>query len=552
VARADRLGLAVVASGADIAADRAQTLAVAAGSERFLVPLTEEGIWLCRPILGDPRRPKAIHDLKQASEMLANVGLDLAGPVLDLEICDYLIDANNYNHTLPAIATRFLGGDHRLTQPAAQAAAVLALHAPVAAKIDELGLDRVLNEVELPLVAVLAAMEREGIFVDADLLVNYSNELDVMARRVEKELYAAAGREFNVNSPTQLRELLFEELKLQDAAGLKRVKRTKTGLSTDESVLTRLAASHPVPKLILDYRLITKLKNTYVDPLPQCINPRTGRVHTRFRQTVAATGRLSCDRPNLQNIPMRSELGRKIRAAFRPESPDWVMVSADYSQVEIRLLAHLAGADDLIAAFRAGLDIHTVTAAKVFRVAETAVSPLMRSRAKAVNFGIIYGMGPQRLAEETGATLTEAKDFIRRYFEIYPGIRAYTESLIQRARETGYCVTMLGRRRPIPEIRDQSRVMLARGENIAVNAPIQGSAADLIKLAMIRAHAAIKARRLKSRMVLQVHDELVFVAPRTEVAELAALVREAMEHALETSVPLKVEVSSGATWLDAH
>jgi DNA polymerase-1 len=317
-------------------------------------------------------------------------------------------------------------------------------------------------------------------------------------------------------------------------------------------VLTRLAAVHPVPKLILEYRTLTKLKNTYVDTLPQFINPKTGRLHTSFRQTVAATGRLSSDKPNLQNIPMRTEMGRRIRKAFRAQEPGCVLVSADYSQVELRLLAHLSGDPGLIEAFRSGTDVHTVTAAKIFGVPEAKVDGLLRSRAKAVNFGIIYGMGPQRLAQETGVTLTEAKDFIARYFDVYPKIREYTESLIETARQTGSCVTIMGRRRPIPEISEKNQAVLARGENIAVNAPIQGSAADLIKLAMIRVHAELQRRARKARLVLQVHDELVVTAPEAEATAVMELVRDAMEQAMPTTVPLKVEVHAGKTWLDAH
>jgi len=550
---ADLIAMAIVATGSDLIADKASTLAIVFGQDaQFLIPLTEEGIYLVRPLLLNPKTTKVMHGLKFMLQMLYNVGLDVGGPCIDLEICDYLIDPNNYNHALDSLATRYLGQMHVSTLPTAQAATTLALHGVLQPKLEQLGLLRVLREVDMPLVPVLAQMERDGFYIDPDYLDQFSNELAKIATELHRELLTAIGEDINVNSPKQLQELLFEKLKLQDFAGIKRLKKTKTGLSTDESVLMRLAAHHPVPRLILEYRGITKLKNTYVDTLPQFINPRTGRVHTSFRQTVAATGRLSSDRPNLQNIPMHSTLGRKIREAFRPQDPDFLLISADYSQVEIRLLAHLAKADGLIEAFKRGLDIHTVTAAKIFGRQESEVDNVLRSRAKAVNFGIIYGMGPQRLALETGVSLAEAKDFIRRYFEVYPGIKTYTEGLISAARQTGYCVTMLGRRRPIPEIRDQSRVMLARGESIAVNAPIQGSAADLIKLAMIRVHAELRRRKSRARMLLQVHDELVFAAPQAEVPELIPMIREQMEHAIETSVPLKVEIHTGKNWLEAH
>jgi len=434
----------------------------------------------------------------------------------------------------------------------AQAEAIISLYRKLAPRLAAAGLERILHEVEMPLVPVLARMERCGFYIDAEFLDTYSNELAKTAKDLAAELYLAAGGEFNVNSPKQLQALLFDRLKLQEVAGLKRLKRTKTGYSTDESVLQQLAASHPIPKLIVAYREVSKLKNTYVDPLPQFINPRSNRVHTSFRQTVAATGRLSSDQPNLQNIPIQSPLGRRIRQAFKPLDSGSVLVSADYSQVELRLLAHLADAKDMIAAFIAGLDVHTVTAAKIFGVAEAAVTPQLRSRAKAVNFGIIYGMGPQRLAATTGVSLAEAKAFIQRYFEVYPAIKTYTQSLIAAARATGYCVTMLGRRRPIPEIGDKNQANRARGENIAVNAPIQGSAADLIKVAMIRIDRALIQQRLKTRMLLQVHDELVFSAPHSEVSHVIAMVREHMEHALVTKVPLKVDIHTGPDWLAAH
>lgn len=551
---ASAVGVSVATTTPDVVEGRATGLALATDPGHvFVLPLTEEGIYLARPLLLEPKVLKVGHGMKQMRQWLRNVGLDLEGRAVDLEICHYLIDPNNYDHSLATIAERFGGGSATAQPtPEGQASAVVSLYGAVMQEIDRLGLGKVLLEVEMPLVPVLADMEQEGFHVDAALLDQYSTELAELTGKLERELYAAAGETFNVNSPRQLQELLFEKLKLQDEAGIKRLKRTKTGLSTDESVLSRLAAVHPVPRLVLEYRTVTKLKNTYVDPLPQFISPRTGRIHSSFRQTVAATGRLSSDKPNLQNIPMRTEIGRRIRRAFKPQDPACVLISADYSQVELRLLAHLSGDADLIRAFGAGLDVHTVTAAKIFRVPEKEVDPLLRSRAKAVNFGIIYGMGPQRLAQETGVSLAEAKDFIARYFDVYPRVKEYTESLIESARAKGACVTIMGRRRPIPEMRDDNQAVLARGENIAVNAPIQGSAADLIKLAMIRVDRELKKRFKKSRLVLQVHDELVVTAPRQDAEAVMQVVREAMEQAMTTSVPLKVDVRAGSTWLEAH
>ncbi len=539
--------------GSDVIADKPSLLGLATeDGSAFALPLTEEGVYFIRPYLTKPEKKKIGHSLKTSWQGLYNVGIDLGPNLVDLEVADYLIDPNNYNHTTEALVGRFNPNLPVAGDAASRALTLLRLADAILPRIANMGLTAVFEEIEMPLIPVLAEMERTGIYVDAEFLDKYSNELADIGNKVEANLYQAAGQEFNINSPKQLQELLFEKLKLQDEAGIKRMKKTKTGFSTDESVLLRLAASHAVPQLILDYRAVSKLKNTYVDSLPQFINPKSGRIHTSFRQTVAATGRLSSDKPNLQNIPMRSDLGRKIRRAFTPGREGEVIISADYSQVEIRLLAHLAGDESLIDAFKRGLDIHTVTAAKIFGVKESAVDQVLRSRAKAVNFGIIYGMGPQRLAQETGVTLAEAKEFIQRYFEVYPGIYRLTETLVESAREKGYCVTMKGRRRPIPEIGDTNQGQMARGENIAINAPIQGSAADLIKLAMIRIQADFRRNKMKTRMLLQVHDELVFSAPLSEVEKATALIRQGMEHAFETKVPLKVDIRSGKDWLDAH
>ena len=553
VAACGYFAFTICSSGLDVLADRAMSLALVTDSgATFQLPLTQEGIYILRPLLTKSIQLKITHGLKHSLHMLGNVGIDLDSSCVDIEICDYLVDPNHYDHSLQSMLARWEQQESPALSGVAQAEAIISLYRKLAPRLAAAGLERILHEVEMPLVPVLARMERCGFYIDAEFLDTYSNELAKTAKDLAAELYLAAGGEFNVNSPKQLQALLFDRLKLQEVAGLKRLKRTKTGYSTDESVLQQLAASHPIPKLIVAYREVSKLKNTYVDPLPQFINPRSNRVHTSFRQTVAATGRLSSDQPNLQNIPIQSPLGRRIRQAFKPLDSGSVLVSADYSQVELRLLAHLADAKDMIAAFIAGLDVHTVTAAKIFGVAEAAVTPQLRSRAKAVNFGIIYGMGPQRLAATTGVSLAEAKAFIQRYFEVYPAIKTYTQSLIAAARATGYCVTMLGRRRPIPEIGDKNQANRARGENIAVNAPIQGSAADLIKVAMIRIDRALIQQRLKTRMLLQVHDELVFSAPHSEVSHVIAMVREHMEHALVTKVPLKVDIHTGPDWLAAH
>ena len=551
-ASAQEIFIAVAASGSDIVSDKAVVLALTTDrGAAFQVPLSEAGIYYVRPVLSGSAT-KIAHGWKLAIEMLLNIGIEVKAPFHDLEICDYLIDPNHYDHGLSSLAERYLGKAEILPSLMEQTALLSDLHKALAPRIKELGLNHVLSAIEMPLVPVLAEMERTGVFIDAEYLAGYSDELSVLAKTLEEQIYAAAGGSFNINSSKQLQELLYTRLKLHELAGLKRLKKTKTGFSTDESVLSQLASSHPIPDLILQYRTVTKLKSTYVDALPQFLNPRSHRVHTRFNQTVAATGRLSSDKPNLQNIPNQSPLGRRIRKAFKPPEANAVFISADYSQVEIRLLAHLAEATDLIAAFNLGLDVHRVTAAKIFGIPEAEVSSELRSQAKAVNFGIIYGMGPQRLAAQTGVTLAAAKDFISRYFEVYPGIKSYTTELVNSARTAGYCVTMFGRRRPIPELRDSNQAIQNRGENIAVNAPIQGSAADLIKLAMIKVHHALKAHRLKTKMLLQVHDELVFSAPETELETVVPIIRDCMEHAITARVPLKVDISWGPDWLAAH
>ncbi len=546
-----QIAIAAQPTGADVISDRLQTLALAIPGHVFVTSMTEEATYHLRPILGGQGHILVGHGLKLTMEYLHNNGITQYGPAFDLEIADYLLAPNNYDHSLATIATRHvpdLPAGHG-TDIASLAALTLALYAPLNALIEAQDLGRVLHEVEMPLVPVLAAMEQAGVYVDPAFLMTYSDELDIAAKRLEQEIYAAAGQPFNVHSPKQLQEVLFDKLQLHKT--IKRVKKTKTGLSTDESVLSQLS-SHPVPRLILEFREVSKLKNTYVDPLAQFINPKTGRIHASFRQTVAATGRLSADRPNLQNIPMRTALGRRIRMAFRAQDPDSVLIAADYSQVELRLLASLSGDSALCEAFRQGEDVHRVTAAKIFGVPPAEVTPTLRSRAKAVNFGIIYGMGPQRLAQETGVSVAEAKAFISRYFEVYPGIRTYTETLIETARQTGYCTTIMGRRRPIPELREANKAVLARGENIAINAPLQGSAADLVKLAMIKTTAALRRERLPATLILQVHDELVLTARTDAAASVMELVKHCMETALPTNVPLEVDVHSGSTWLEAH
>ena len=420
-------------------------------------------------------------------------------------------------------------------------------------KLTEAGLDRVFHEVEMPLLPVLARMERTGIRVDPDALRRMSLVLEERAGKLEEEIHAAAGEVFNLRSNAKIGELLFDKWKLHEIAGRKRARRTEkgTGYSTDERTLLELAPYHPLPSKLVDWRMLTKLKSTYVDPLPEAVNPKTGRIHTTFHQTGAATGRLSSSDPNLQNIPARGDEGRAIRAAFVPER-GWKLLSADYSQIELRLLAHLANDPGLLAAFRAGEDIHRATAAKVMGVPLEAVTPEMRGRAKAINFGIVYGMGAMSLSQQIKVTMAQAEEFIESYFRIYPNVRAYEEQVVAEARRTGSVTTLMGRRRPLPTINDEDQRIKSAAERVAVNTPIQGTAADLIKLAMITIDRLLTERKFRARMLLQVHDELVFEVPPDEVESLTKMVKAEMAGALEVSVPIIVDVGVGDNWAEAH
>ena len=542
--------------------------------DRHLDGLTgTDAVQLLKPVLEAPGKKKIGHNVKFDLEMLQNVGIVVAGPLIDTMIADWLLDATARLHGLDAcclkhlnyekIKTASLIGEHGeismldsdlddLTQYACEDADLtLRLYERMMPQIEARGLTRVLTEVEMPLVAILGRAEREGIYIDTAALATFSDRLKIMADELEKRIYVEAGEEFNINSPKQLGDILFTKMKLQEKLGIKSIKKTKSGFSTDVSVLQRLAA-HPLPRAILEYRGVAKLKNTYVDALPQLVHAKTHRIHTSFNQTGTATGRLSSTDPNLQNIPIRSELGQEIRKAFRAQAPGWCIVSADYSQIELRLLAHLAGEENLAKAFAAGDDIHRATAAKIFGVEPEKVDATMRSRAKAINFGIIYGMGPRRLAQETGVSMAEASAFIERYFASYPGIQHFIDKSIKEAKEDGGSRTITGRFRPIDGLNAKNMRDVAGAENIAVNSPIQGSAADLIKLAMIKVDQAFRAQGVKARMLLQVHDELVFECPDDELATVEKLIDGAMRSAMPLSVPLDVSIGHGSNWLEAH
>jgi DNA polymerase-1 len=402
------------------------------------------------------------------------------------------------------------------------------------------------EDLEFPLVAVLARMERAGIGIDVEYLQAMSKNLEQILRSLVKEIHALAGHEFNINSTQQLGEVLFVELKLPT------FKKTKTGFSTDVGVLESLHHAHPIIEKLLEYRQLAKLKSTYVDALPALINPRTGRLHTSFNQTVASTGRLSSSDPNLQNIPIRTELGRSIRKAFIPANRNDLILSADYSQIELRVMAHISGDEGLTEAFLNKEDIHTTTAAKVFGVEATEITKDMRRKAKEVNFGIMYGIGPFGLANRLEIPQGEAKEIIARYFERFPKVKQYINDTISTARSKGYVETLMGRRRYLPDLNSGNHNIRQNAERQAINMPIQGTAADMLKLAMIDIDEAFAKQKLQSQMLLQVHDELVFEVRKKEEKEVRTIVEKLMRNAMKLNVPIVVEIGVGKNWLEAH
>jgi DNA polymerase-1 len=412
-------------------------------------------------------------------------------------------------------------------------------------RLDSLGLRKVYEEIELPLVPVLADMERNGIKIDRGMLQKMSSSMEKQLQEITAKIYQAAGGEFNINSPRQLGEILFEKLNLPI---VKKTRKTG-GYSTDQAVLEELAQNYEIPKLILEYRQISKLKSTYVDALPILINPKTGRIHTSFNQTGAATGRLSSSDPNLQNIPIRSDLGRLIRGAFVPEKGN-LLISADYSQVELRILAHLSQDEVLVNAFKAGEDIHERTAREVFSEAELLNPAECRRRAKVINFGIVYGLSAFGLSQTLGISREDAQTFIDAYFKRYCGVRAWLDNTLEEVRQTGAAKTLFGRLRPIPDIHSKDFNIRHFAERTAVNSPIQGTAADIVKIAMIRIHEVLQKMSFSAKILLQVHDELVLEAPEPEVEAIRVLVREEMENAASLLVPLKVDLNVAGNWMD--
>ena len=415
--------------------------------------------------------------------------------------------------------------------------------------LQEIGVRDLFDTIEIPLIPVLASMEKEGVRIDSEVLRDYSVELDGEIKRIEQSIYQDAGTTFNIASPKQLGDILYERLKIVENP--KQTSKTKQ-YSTAEDVLAKLERKHPVIGKILEYRSLTKLKSTYVDVLPTLVGPRDGRVHTSYNQAVAATGRLSSNNPNLQNIPIRTEKGREIRKAFIPRKDDFTLLSADYSQIELRIIAHLSGDRSMISDFMSGHDIHASTASKIYGVAMDQITREQRRNAKAVNFGLAYGMSAFGLSERMNIPKKEASEIIRQYFEQYPGIRTYMEKTISFAKSHGYVETVMKRRRYLKDINSGNATVRGFAERNAINAPIQGTAADMIKIAMIRIFREFEQRNLKSRMILQVHDELVFDVFLPELEEVKNIVRTGMQDALKLNVPVVVDMNIGNNWLEAH
>lgn len=533
-----------------------------------LPPLDSDAMAPLRALLEDAAVKKTAHNVKYDLLVLRRTGIRLRGVDFDSMLASYVLDPSRRSHAIDALAVEFLGvamtgydelcGKGKQQMPYDEVPIVAArdyscADSDIALRLRELFLPRLaeqdamvlLREVELPLVDVLAEMEWTGITIDVPWFRSLKTRFESARLDLEKQIHAEAGETFNVNSNPQLRTILFEKL------GLPIKKKTATGPSTDASVLQELAdEGHVLPQLLMEYRELAKLESTYLDTLPALVNPRTGRLHTSYAQTVASTGRLASHDPNLQNIPIRRELGKDIRRGFIPRA-GWMLLAADYSQIELRLLAHLSGDPAFVAAFEAGGDIHRQTASVIFGVPLEAVTSEMRARAKTINFATIYGQGAHALSRQLKIEHAEAKAFIETYFERFAGVRQWLDASVADARERGYVETLFKRRRYIPEIKDRNFNTRAFGERLAQNSPIQGSAADLIKVAMIRIHAALEAERLAARMLLQVHDELVFECPPEEESSLRALVNREMTGAVKLRVPLVVDIGAGENWLVA-
>jgi DNA polymerase family A. len=515
-------------------------------------------------LLSNENIKKSGHNIKRLLNFAISEGYKPANISFDSAIAAYLINATESEYIIRQIAKDFLNRDilddsifgkgrnrtdfhnveeEMLNQLLGEEAEVIGQSEPLMReKLDELSMDRLFNDIEMPLVMVLADMECTGFNIDRNELLRLDSEFTEQLTSITKEIYNLAGEEFNINSPKQLSHILFEKL------GLPVIKKTKTGYSTDAEVLEELAPQHDIVAKILEYRQISKLKSTYIDGFIK-LTEKSAKIHTSFNQTVTATGRISSTEPNLQNIPIRTDIGRQIRKVFIPSDDKHVILSADYSQIELRVLAHLSSDENLIGSFIAGEDIHTRTASEVFNVPIDKVTPEMRRSAKAVNFGIVYGISDFGLARDLRIPREVAAEYIRSYFKRYPQVKEYLDECVKKAKELGYVTTIMNRRRYVPEITSKNRNIRMFGERIAMNTPIQGSAADIIKIAMVNVHKKIKD--FKSKLILQVHDELIFDVLKEELDEIKEIVRWEMENAVNLKVPLIAEIKYGNNWYDA-
>jgi DNA polymerase-1 len=546
-------------------------------NEAYYVPVSanqaeaQAMIDLFKPLFGDPTKMLIGQNIKYDLQVLKNYGVEIKNKLWDTMVAHFLF-MPDMRHNMNVLAETYLnyspisieeligkkGKDQLnmrdvpievITNYAAEDADVtLKLKDAFVPLLKNSGTEKLFHEVELPLIEALAGMEREGINIDVAALNEFSAQLQEDITKVDAEIQALAGTKFNVSSPKQVGEILFDYLKIIDKA-----KKTKTGqYATGEDVLSKLEGKHPIIAKILDYRELVKLKSTYVDTLPLLVNPKTNRIHTTFNQVVAVTGRLSSDNPNLQNIPIRTERGRQIRKAFIPRNDEYTLLSADYSQIELRIVASISKDPNMCEAFNSGKDIHTATAAKVYGIEESEVTKEMRYKAKSVNFGIIYGQGAFGLADNLNIPRAEAKQLIDNYFAQYGSIKTYMDTEINFAKEHGYVQTLLGRRRWLKDINSNNATVRSYAERNAINAPIQGSAADMIKVAMINIHNELKGMNIKSRMILQVHDELVFDVYKPELDLIKPIIEKHMKHALPLNVPVEVGMGVGMNWLDAH
>jgi DNA polymerase-1 len=576
----DEIAIDTEATGTNPLTDSLVGIAICKEKEKaFYIPVAHSGtlisateqidmrdtVTALSPVLGDAGISKIGHNLKYDIMLLEKSGLRVSGKLFDTMIAAYLLNPNKPNHSLDEVSFEYLSKrkksfmevlkkrasfaevplEEATSYAAEDAALSYELRDLLFTKLEEKGLSHVYFDIEMPLIGVLIDMEKSGIKIDPVILNILSKEMSVEIDSIQKRIFFLAGEEFNINSPKQLSRVLFQSL------GLSPSKKTKTGFSTGMEVLEELAEVHEIPREVLNYRSLTKLKSTYLDTLPALINPHTGRLHTSFNQTVTATGRLSSSEPNLQNIPARGVWGKRIREAFIAD-PGNLLLSADYSQVELRILAHLSGDKGLIDAFNRDIDIHARTASELYGVALDRVTADMRRIAKTVNFGVIYGISSFGLSEALNIDRRDAEKYIKQYFDRHPGVSEYIKNILSETKDKGYVATLFGRKRPVPELTSHNRNMQQQGERLAVNSPIQGTAADIIKVAMIQIRETFLREKIQAKMILQVHDELLFEVSESELQTVLTIVKTKMEEAVKMIVPLKVDIGYGQNWAEAH